>query len=202
MTKFKKTENLIVKSIHNGYGEVQKQHYSVSVAAGNKSFGEFKSTFMSEPEKILDNSRADFGKVNNKDGSSKLKKGSNIGILINGPMNDSKIRASEVEATDNSFKASFNTLEGHIEAGSITFSASVDEIGNISFSIDGTSRLSHGAGFILAEGKSRSEQASSWKEVLGNVVKMLGGAEIKRSVEIKRYEYDKSKRDGIGKPIQ
>lgn len=201
MSKFTKTENLPIKNISNGYGDVQKQHYRIVVSNSSQSFDQFSNTFQSNPESILTNSKATFEPVKDNKGNFSLTKGANIDIDINSPsgsMTNSSVRVLKADFSDKNFSVSFGTLKGHIEAGSINFSAS-EKDGKITFDITGTTRISHGAGKLLQSGSMRSNQKASWGEVLENVANFLGGKTEKEESTSVTYQYDPNKTDGKGK---
>ncbi len=181
MSGFKKTSNLNLKPIPSGKG-VQNQSYNVVVQNPKKALRDLKSTFKDSPQNVLNNKMATFRPID-KDGNNlekaNLNVGSDIEIDIAGPMNNSAVRVTGVEeGEDDSFSFTFGTLEGHIEAGSITFSAAQDKDGNISFSINSISKNDVGIG---PEKYMRRKQKESWFQVLTNVVNYLGGTEQLRS---------------------
>ena len=80
-----------------------------------------------------------------------------------------------------------------MEAGEITFSATQNEDGTISFGINSTSKVDNGAatstnGLLGLEDHARSEQATSWNEVLTNIVNYLQGTEQDRTTSVKEDE--------------
>jgi len=190
MSSFKKTSNLNVKPVPSGKG-VQNQSYSVVVQNPKKALSDLRSTFRDSPQDVLSNSKATFQPVD-KNGNDLTKAnlgiGSDIEIAIDGPMNNSAVRVTGAESDDNSFSYTFGTLEGHIEAGEISFSASTDKNGNITFGINSTSKVDM---TLAPDGFSRKQQAKSWQEVLTNVVNYLQGTEESRSATTKNQEEDK-----------
>ena len=190
MTKFKKTSSLNLKPIPSGKG-VQNQSYNVVVQNPKKALNDLRSTFKDRPQDVLSNSKATFQPVD-KEGNNLVKANLNVGsdieIAIDGPMNNSAVRVTGAESNDNSFSFTFGTLEGHIEAGEITFSASTDKDGNISFGINSVSKVDM---TLAPESFSRDQQAKSWQEVLTNVVNYLQGTEVSRSAISNNQEEDK-----------
>lgn len=191
MSKFKKPSELALKPVPSGAG-VQNQSYGVVVQNSKKGLNDLRSTFKDRPQDVLSNSKAEFQPV---DGDGKklekadLKKGSNIEIAIDGPMNDSFVRVTDTKSDENSFSYTFGTLEGHIEAGQITFSASQDKDGNVTFGINSTSKVDYG---MAPEGFARDQQSKSWQEVLTNVVNYLQGTEASRTSTVKEEEKKKN----------
>lgn len=180
-SKFKKTSERELKPVPSGKG-VQNQSYNVVVQNPKKALNDLRSTFKDSPQDVLDSSTASFQPIDKEGNDLKkadLKVGSDIEIAIDGPMNNSAVRVTDVEEDENSFAFTFGTLEGHIEAGEITFSANVDaETGNITFSINSVSKPEFG---MATDKFMRRKQKESWLEVLTNVVNYLDGTEKSRS---------------------
>jgi hypothetical protein len=74
-----------------------------------------------------------------------------------------------------SYSFTFGTWEGHVEAGQITFAASQDKNGNVSFGIISNSRSS---GFFTDKAYrflgGQSEQTAHWETFLKNLIKITG----------------------------
>jgi hypothetical protein len=184
MSKFKKPSELAVKPVPSGAG-VQHQSYSVVVQGGKKDVSDLRSTFKDKPQAILNNSKADFQPVDgdgNKLEHANLQKGSYIDIAIDGPLNNSIVKVTDETSDADGFSMTFGTLEGHVEAGQITFSATQNEDGSVTFGINSTSKVDNGTANAIPkiEKHARESQQQSWNEVLTNVVKYLQGSEHKR----------------------
>jgi RHS repeat-associated protein len=146
MSKFKKPSELALKLVPSGRG-VQDQSYSVVVSNPKRDVSDLRSTFKDRPQEILNNSKAEFQPVDgngNKLETADLQKGSMIETKINGPMNDSYVRVTDEKGDTNGFSYTFQTVKGHVEAGKITFSATQDKEGNVTFSINSTSKVDYG----------------------------------------------------------
>jgi hypothetical protein len=182
MSSFTKTSNLNLKPTPSGKG-TQNQSYNVVVQNPKKALKDLRSTFKDKPQDVLNSSSAAFRPVD-KDGNdltkANLQVGSDIEIDIFGPMNNSAVRVTDAEENknDGGFSFTFGTLDGHVEAGNITFSATEDKDGNVSFSINSVSKPDVGLG---PKKYMRRKQKESWLEVLTNVVNYLGGTEKSRS---------------------
>jgi hypothetical protein len=100
-------------------------------------------------------------------------------------MNNSTVKVTDEQSDDSGFSFTFGTLEGHIEAGEITFSANQNKDGSITFGINSTSKVDYG---MAPEGFARDQQQQSWQEVLTNVVQYLQGTEQNREKEVKEQE--------------
>ncbi len=177
-----------MKPVPSGKG-VQHQSYNVLVTSPKKALQNLRSTFRSSPQNVLSNSKATFQPIDgdgNRLENANLGVGSIIGIAIGGPLNDSKVKVTGEESSENHFSYTFGTLEGHVEAGEITFSATQNEDGSISFGINSTSKVDNGTAnmFPIIESIARDKQEQSWQEVLTNIVNYLGGEEASRNVTI------------------
>jgi hypothetical protein len=182
MSKFKDPKDLQVKRPSSN---AQKQSYKVKTLYGSKSFGDVKKSFLSKPQDLLSNSKAEFQAPVDGDGNSTdFKEGSYIKINIDGPSNNGYVQVESITETENSVSASFVTMEGHIEKGEITFSIQIEEDGSMSFSINSQSEVDQGVAKTFAEEFSRSQQMESWQEVLTNFVDMTGGVETDREVKV------------------
>jgi len=162
-----------------------------------------RETFLNAPQEITNNFYATYAPVQ-KYAENRLTPGDEIGIDIKIEVVPIAfkiyVRVMDVQESDNSFKMTFATLEGHTDAGYITFSGTFDKInGNIEFDIFNETRENHGMGYITRSG--RAAQIDLWEDVLGNVRKFLGKKkeEVKMKEIIKIYEYDESKPMGKGK---
>uniref|UniRef100_UPI004049791E DUF1990 family protein n=1 Tax=Fulvivirga sp. TaxID=1931237 RepID=UPI004049791E len=186
MSSFKKPSELAVKPVPSGKG-VQHQSYNVVIANPKKALSDLRSTFKEKPQDVLSNSKADFQPVDgdgNKLDNANLKEGSFIEIGIFGLLNNSTVKVTGEESSENGFSYTFSTLEGHIEAGEIKFSASQNEDGSISFGINSTSKVDSGYTELFLENTAREEQGNSWQEVLTNVVNYLQGSEQSRTTKV------------------
>lgn len=181
MSKFKNPGELAVKRPSES---AQRQHFSVTVKNPDKSFSDVKNSFLSRPQDLLTNSKAEFNApVDGKGKPAGFEKGNFIKIDINGPLNDSYVKIENIGSSENVVSASFVTLEGHIEKGEISFSIKTDKDSNLTFSINSKSDVDQGTARLF-EGLSRSEQTKFWQEVLTNFVKMTGGRETSRDQKI------------------
>lgn len=193
MTNFKTPGELKVKLPNEK--TAQKQSYNITIHNPNKSFEDVKSEFKSSPQTYLNNSQAEFNSPVDDDGKpTQFKEGSNIKIDIVGPFNNSYVRVKTIEESeDGTLSATFETLEGHVEKGIITFSFSQDKDGNINFSINSISEPDWGS---APDEFSRSAQQSSWFEVLDNIANYLGDEGDEKG--IRAASLDVTEPDGSG----
>ncbi len=97
-------------------------------------------------------------------------------------MNNSYVMVKSLqESKEGGLSGTFVTMEGHVEKGIINFSLSQDKNGNTKFEIKSISEVDFG---MVPNNYARNQQKKSWKEVLTNVVKNLGGKEIERKVVV------------------
>jgi hypothetical protein len=179
ISQFKDPQDLKVKLPDPA--KSQNHSYSVSVSNPKVSFSEIKNTFLKTREKILSNSKAEFHAPENAKGQQTgLQKGNTIEIGISGPQNDSYVKVQNVSNEKNKVSATFVTLEGHVERGTINFSVQDNGKNGMSFFISSTSQVDYG---LAPEGFARSQQKESWKEVLNNFIKTTGGKETSRTIK-------------------
>ena len=175
MSKFKQPGNLKTKV--PDMKKAQIQVFSATVNDPKVSFKDVKAMFLKSPQDVLSNSKATFNAP--VDGSGKpadFEKGSFIKIDIKGPFNNAYVKIHRIEETENSVKATFVTMEGHMEKGVISFEMKTEGENGYSFTISGASEVDMG---MAPENFSRSQQKESWNEVMDNFVKTSGGKEDK-----------------------
>lgn len=163
----------------------QRQSYRVSVANSKMSFDDFKKNFKNAPQDYLSNSKAKFNAPVDGEGKpSQFKTGSYIFIEIEKVFDDGYVVVKSLkENKDGSLNVTFVTMEGHVEKGIINFTLSQDKDGNTVFEINSKSEVDMGIAKKLFETTARDAQKESWKEVLTNIVKILGGKEVSRDVK-------------------
>jgi len=179
-------------------GNVQEQFYRVNGTIDNQKFEKIKNTFITNPVEVLSNNEAKFS-FDYRQNEKTITKGDIFSIDIkNSTTFDSHVIVDEFKVSKNEFTLKVSTLEGHIEAGSVTFSGSFDEkSGEFNFTISGTSRIDH-AGANLFTQIARGNQKLSWTEVLQKITDMTG-SETRETVKVREYEFDPKKQSGEGK---
>ena len=183
------------QTLKDGHGDVQYQDYKVRIEGSKDDYEKFKTTFLKTPDKITDNLYADYTLLD-RDKSGGLSAGDKIDIDIIGPYNGS-VRVASVSSTENSFHATFITLDGHPEAGSITFSGRFS--GNIiEFQIYNITRSAEiGGGRIpFATSVARRLQKNQWKTVMANFGDLFKKLVSSASITISKREWD----DDAGQP--
>jgi hypothetical protein len=193
---------LKIQRVDAGFGNVQTQLYSLKAHGNSQEFGKLKEAFINSPQKITNNTFAKYSPVNGFDKKT-LNEGDEIaiqpkiGVVPIAPV-PVYVRVIQIENNANSFKLTFATLEGHPEAGFVSFSGSIDEkTGEITVSILTETREVWGISKI---GPSRVLQKAQWEEVIGNIRESLGKEkkDVKESESIQEYKYDENKPMGKG----
>ena len=194
------------QSLKAGDGEVQLQMYKATLSGTREDFEKFKSTFTSSPQTITNNPWATYVPVDvNKD--KKLSVGDRIDIAIWG--DSGRVRVDSMSSDGSSFDMSFKTLEGHPEAGAITFSGSYTEdafgVGTIQFNITNVTRLSLPPGAsLLGDGVTafaRSAQQDQWEDVLANLGDFMGKFVSSAELVVVHRDWDE-KQQAIGKLLK
>ena len=190
----KDPDELKFAKFSDGYGDVQKQQYTLNVDNIGSAYYDFKRDFFASPQRFLSNSRADFSfEKRQQEGDVTI--GDIIRLNVDGPQNTSYVKVTTVVDNGSFFSITARTLEGHVEVGWVTWYAFTRDDGTFSFGILGTSRINQLTGAILSD-FARSEQRESWEEVINNVysnVSQVGdGLDANAYLDIDTYEYDPS----------
>jgi RHS repeat-associated protein len=165
------------QGLKKGEGNVQFQIFRGKVTGTRGDYEKLKKEFTTRPQTITNNWWATYTPEDNN-----LAVGDHIKIDIRGPDNGD-VRVADMRGDMMSFEMSFKTLEGHPEAGAITFSGSytLDEngVGTIEFEVFNITRLSLPPGSTLFMGAgpalfSRYAQQDQWKEVIANFGDFMG----------------------------
>ena len=197
LNKWTKPENKKPVLLKEGWGDVQKQNYQMTVQGMGKGIDEFYQDFSKDPTQFLNNDKAAF-KVAYLQNEGVISKGDVLDIKIAAPaMNEISVGVKDITQTESGFSVTFQTLKGHVEAGEITFSATQNG-DEINFDISSTTRLNNLTIYGTAEGTARKEQKASWMQVLGTVGDYLGGNVVEKFGHSSTYEYDESKSGGQG----
>ncbi len=163
MSMFKKPGDLRIQLPN--VQTAQRQHYSITVADSKKSFQNLKKDFIQSADYMLSNDKADFNKPVDGEGNpaGNLAAGKFVHININGPQNDSWVKVVDIHEQMNYLSFTFVTLEGHVEAGRITFRLYDLGDNKIQFTINSISDVDM---TLAPEGTSREKQRESWRNVL------------------------------------
>ncbi|MGH2667491.1 RHS repeat domain-containing protein, partial [Flavobacterium sp.] len=173
--------------------DVQNQVYTAKFENVTKeAFENLKAKFVANPGNLNDNGWADYELID-RDGSGGVSVGDHVDIDIAGPDNAS-VLVEKVSASGAGFNAKFTTLEGHTDAGSITFTATYDEKSKtLIYVINNTTRANTGLSIVtlgVSVGASRSAQQQQWKVVMSNVGDILGLEPSSVTRTISEYDYN------------
>ncbi|ABQ03644.1 RHS repeat-associated core domain-containing protein [Flavobacterium johnsoniae] len=199
---------LEIKKMDDGMGNVSSQLYSLRTLGITPSeFANLRDTFLNAPQTFTNNFMATYKPVQ-KANSNILSPGDEIGINLQ-PATPFPIfvRVMNVVKKDNSFEMTFATLEGHTDAGYITFSGVFNKrTGQMDINIFNETRENLAMAYPLDLG--RGAQILQWKIVMKNIAKAIqqdpknNNTVIEITKHIEEYEYDESGTGGKGKLVE
>jgi hypothetical protein len=165
-----------------GSGVLFHRSYRLRVADAELGPDELITRIAADPQAIMPNTMAHFelpdgGKV------ERLELGDELVVRLPGPW-DGPVRV--IERTPTSFR--FATLQGHMEAGEIEFSASYDDRGFLCFAIESWARAATRTfGWIYERVPvAREMQLHLWAQVCGNAADLAGGIRMTNVVATTR----------------
>ena len=184
-----------VETLQDGdyFSDVQDQKYTaVFKNVSQKTFDGFKFQMKQDPGQITNNDLATYRLVD-MDQSMGVTVNDQFDIDIKGPDNGYVV-ISKIEETKNSLNVTVNTLEGHPDAGTNTFSVSYNpKTKELTWSTHNISRSNDamtqgvGAGLVGA----RSLQQQQWKNVILCVYHTLGAPEVNSAkAVVNEYDYN------------
>lgn len=198
---------LEIRKIDDGMGNVSSQLYSLRAMGITPSeFTNLRDTFLNTPQTFTNNFMATYKPVQ-KANSNILSPGDEIGINLQ-PATPFPIfvRVMKVEKTDSYFQMTFATLEGHTDAGYITFSGVFDKkTGQMSIEIFNETRENYALAYPLDMG--RTAQITQWEIVMGNIRKEIekdpkNNNKVLEIIEhIEEYKYSNDGVAGKGKLV-
>jgi hypothetical protein len=157
-----------VQRVRHGAGAFFRRRYRVSIAAPEVGSEELVSRLAADPDRASPSEFATFKKVVGDDGS--MREGDEYVVRMPGPW-DGPVRV--VERSARSFRLA--TLDGHLEAGQIRFSAAGTD--PIEFTIESWARSGDRFSDLLYDHlrMSKEVQFHMWTSFLERVVKLSGG---------------------------
>jgi hypothetical protein len=174
------------------FSDVQDQKYTTTFSGISESnFQAFKRTFTTDPGKAIDNDRAQYRLVD-RDGSHGVSVSDHFDINIDWSPNGRVVVKSVIE-TQNSASIQVQTLQGHPDAGTNTFSITYDastqtmiwQTHNVSRTNDNMGGI--GAAFAGARGK----QQEQWKDVARSIHKKLGSPKVESAIAVvNEFDYN------------
>jgi hypothetical protein len=164
------TDRRDVQGVEDGVGPLMHRCYVVSVREADLTAGEVIGAFGARPNCAAPTALASFVKLRGEEGE--LRVGDEFTVRMPGPW-DGPVRTVEVDAT--SF--SFVTLDGHLEAGRIRFSARDLAPGRLEVRIEAWARGGDRLSNLLFDRLrvNKEVQLHMWTSVLERLTRLSGG---------------------------
>ena len=159
-----------VQGTEDGVGPLMHRCYVARVRDAQCGAAELMKAFGADPDRVAPKEIGAFVKVRGADGEMRV--GDEFTIRIPGPW-DGPVRAVEVD--DTSF--GFVTLDGHLEAGRIRFSADELGPGRLELRIEAWARGGDRFSNLLFDsiGVNKEVQLHMWTSVLERLMELSGG---------------------------
>jgi hypothetical protein len=159
-----------VQGTEDGYGPLMHRCYTARVKDATVSAAELMKAFAAKPDRVAPKEIGAFVKVRGEEGEMRV--GDEFTIRIPGPW-DGPVRAVEVDDA----RFSFVTLEGHLEAGRIRFSADELGPGRLELRIEAWARGGDRISNLLFDriGVNKEVQLHMWTSVLERLMELSGG---------------------------
>jgi hypothetical protein len=171
-----------VQYARTGAGPLFHRVYRARIRDANVSPEDLVSAIAADPDRVAPSEFASFQKVLGEDGDMAV--GEEYVVRMPGPW-DGPVRV--VARTPTSFR--FATLDGHLEAGQIDFSAAHDDL--LEFRIESWARAGDRLSNLLYDRlrMSKEIQLHMWTSVLERVVELSGGR-LTGGIEIRTRRVD------------
>jgi hypothetical protein len=171
-----------VQYARTGAGPLFHRVYRARIRDANVSPEDLVSAIAADPDRVAPSEFASFHKVLGEDGDMAV--GEEYVVRMPGPW-DGPVRV--VARTPTSFR--FATLDGHLEAGQIDFSAAHDDL--LEFRIESWARAGDRLSNLLYDRlrMSKEIQLHMWTSVLERVVELSGGR-LTGGIEIRTRRVD------------
>ena len=159
-----------LQDVADGVGPLLHRRYVTRVRESELTAAALINAFAGQPNRAAPQQLADFDKDRGKDGQ--LHVGDEFTIHIPGPWNG-PVRVIEVDSTG----FGFVTLDGHMEAGRIRFSARDTAAGCLELCIEAWARGGDRVSNVLFDriGISKEVQLHTWTSVLARLIDLTGG---------------------------
>ncbi|HEV2075767.1 MAG TPA: DUF1990 family protein [Thermoleophilaceae bacterium] len=157
-----------VKGVEDGVGPLFHRRYRARARGASLPPEEVMARVGADPDRVAPSEFASFNKVRGEEG--RLRPGDEFVVRMPGPW-DGPVRV--VEVTPCSFRLA--TLEGHLEAGQIDFSASGE--GDLLFTIESWARSADRLSDLLYDRlrMAKEVQFHMWCSFLERIVRLSGG---------------------------
>ena len=203
--------SLKFNNINDIIGEVQKQSYSLTIRSPDKSIQLLKDKISTDINSIYGSDKGVFSFID-KQNKNTISKNDMIQIdPLGAPIMDIYVKVTAVKdlkgqtrgdvTISEGFSLTFRTLEGHVEAGVITFEAikynvnvgknGAENLTKFEFNINSTSQIDVGTATLFVHDGSRKDQNTIWFQVLQKVNDFIGGNLQSASMTIEEYPSDK-----------
>jgi hypothetical protein len=171
-----------IQYARTGAGPLFHRVYRARIRDANVSPEDLVSAIAADPDRVAPSEFASFQKVLGEDGDMAV--GEEYVVRMPGPW-DGPVRV--VARTPTSFR--FATLDGHLEAGQIDFSAAHDDL--LEFRIESWARAGDRLSNLLYDRlrMSKEIQLHMWTSVLERVVELSGGR-LTGGIEIRTRRVD------------
>lgn len=158
------------QGVEDGFGPLMHRRYMARIRDAETTAPQLISAFASVPDRAAPRALATFVKLHGEEGV--LRVGDEFTVRMPGPW-DGPVRV--VEATDNSFGLA--TLEGHLEAGRIRFTAEDLGPGRLEVRIEAWARGGDRLSNLLFDRVpfNKEVQLHMWTSVLERLIKLSGG---------------------------
>lgn len=181
--------SLKVNNLNTVIGEVQQQSYTVNLGNPTKTVNDLKNEIGKDINSIYGTNKGTF-EFEKQQQAGQITKGDFINIDAGWKGLDMSVKVANVQTYNNDkpgvdpphtgFSVTFRTMEGHVEVGSISFTAlefTNPQTGakSFEFNVSSTSQIDNGIGTTVANGFARRAQQQVWQQVLKNVSDYMGG---------------------------
>jgi hypothetical protein len=175
-----------LQAVEDGVGPLMHRRYAARVHDARLTADELIAAFAADPNRASPTALASFEKLAGDDGA--LRVGDEFTVRMPGPW-DGPVRAIEVEPG----AFGFVTLDGHLEAGRIRFSATDDGPGCVGICIEAWARGGDRVSNLLFDSLpvNKEVQLHMWTSVLERLIDLSGGTRDGR-VEIATRRVDEA----------
>jgi RHS repeat-associated protein len=175
------------------FSDVQYQTYTSTFSGvSQKSFNTLSSRFATDPGSVINNDRAQYRLVD-KDGSYGVTNNDHFDITIDGGPDGYVVVKSAIKV-ENAVTVQVQTLRGHPDAGTNTFSLRYDpKTQTVTWQTHNVSRTNDNvlAGVGAGAANARSKQQQQWKDVAKKVHSSLGFPSVKSATaNVREFQYN------------
>lgn len=196
-------EALKMNNLNAVVGEVQQQYYSIHITNPEQTVDDLKYSIANGINVYLGTGSGSFEFAKQQKAGEITKgdifnidqglKGLDIAVKV-ADVQSYKNNKPGVDAPHEGFSMTFRTLEGHVEVGSITFTAiqyNDPETGigsSFEFNISSTSQIDNGVATTLLNSFARNTQQEVWRTVLGQIWQKMGGVFVDAYQKVDKFK--------------